>query len=588
MRDTKRFVAHPLASWIESNLGLRVEPQSGRLVRCKPLPLSRAGSAAELLARDTGLPLDVCDRAIQRTLLAGYGCRDEHGQPIFAFRLHQFVSKGESVYASLGTGEARYITLQAQQYQPDSERSRVLLPLGFCRECGQEYYAVRRTRDTDGRVRYVQRDLADRMDEGEGDPGYLYLDAEDPWPAPSDLARLIPRLPDSWIDTVDGRQVVRKAQQRRLPKEVFLSPMAVEGAGALRAQFIEAPFLFCLQCGVAYDAHQLSDFGKLATLGSEGRSTATTVLSLSTVRRLRQDTDLEREARKLLSFTDNRQDASLQAGHFNDFIEVGLLRSALYRAVAAAGTSGIRHDELTKRVFDALALPIELYAQNPVVEYVQRDETDRALRQAIGYYLYRDLRRGWRVTSPNLEQCGLLDIDYVSLDRFCADEPRWRRFHPALGTATPGEREHVCRVLLDFMRRELAVRVDFLDPVVQEGLRQLSAQYLVAPWSLDEQERLERSRIVFPQIARLGSAGGVSPGLPLPARWIRALPQAPDDFPGYAGTLKTRRRPAAHPGAARSAHGPGALAQGHGEAGRQRRAGVPAQRVGARLARGGG
>src|SRR6185437_8418583 len=25
-RDTERFVAHPLASWIESNLGLRVEP----------------------------------------------------------------------------------------------------------------------------------------------------------------------------------------------------------------------------------------------------------------------------------------------------------------------------------------------------------------------------------------------------------------------------------------------------------------------------------------------------------------------------------------------------------------------------------
>ena len=37
------------------------------------------------------------------------------------------------------------------------------------------------------------------------------------------------------------------------------------------------------------------------------------------------------------AFTDNRQDASLQAGHFNDFVQVGLLRSALYRADAAAG-----------------------------------------------------------------------------------------------------------------------------------------------------------------------------------------------------------------------------------------------------------
>ena len=39
---------------------------------------------------------------------------------------------------------------------------------------------------------------------------------------------------------------------------------------------------------------------------------------------------------KFLAFTDNRQDASLQAGHFNDFVLVGLVRSALYRAVRAS------------------------------------------------------------------------------------------------------------------------------------------------------------------------------------------------------------------------------------------------------------
>ena len=38
---------------------------------------------------------------------------------------------------------------------------------------------------------------------------------------------------------------------------------------------------------------------------------------------------------KLLTFTDNRQDASLQAGHFNDFVHVSLLRSALNAALHA-------------------------------------------------------------------------------------------------------------------------------------------------------------------------------------------------------------------------------------------------------------
>ena len=36
-------------------------------------------------------------------------------------------------------------------------------------------------------------------------------------------------------------------------------------------------------------------------------------------------TSLPPHSRKLLGFTDNRQDAALQAGHFNDFLFVALL-----------------------------------------------------------------------------------------------------------------------------------------------------------------------------------------------------------------------------------------------------------------------
>ena len=42
---------------------------------------------------------------------------------------------------------------------------------------------------------------------------------------------------------------------------------------------------------------------------------------------------LNDETRKLLAFTDNRQDAALQAGHFNDFIFVTLLRGAILAAL---------------------------------------------------------------------------------------------------------------------------------------------------------------------------------------------------------------------------------------------------------------
>src|SRR5439155_18650882 len=102
--------------------------------------------------------------------------------------------------------------------------------------------------------------------------------------------------------------------------------------------------------------------------------------------------------------------------HFNDFIGIGLLRAALYRAVRAAGEDGLRHEELTARVFAALDLPLDLYAADPSVRFQALEETKRALRNVLGYRLYRDLKRGWRITSPNLEQCGLLEIRYQSLD----------------------------------------------------------------------------------------------------------------------------------------------------------------------------
>src|SRR6185437_3387652 len=119
-----------------------------------------------------------------------------------------------------------------------------------------------------------------------------------------------------------------------------------------------------LNCGVGYSG-RAGDFGKLAILGAGGRSTSTTVLTLGALRELTADQTLAPEARKLLSFSDNRQDASLQAGHFNDFVEIGLLRWGLYHAVQKAGAGGVHHEELTQKVFEALSLPKEIYARKP-------------------------------------------------------------------------------------------------------------------------------------------------------------------------------------------------------------------------------
>lgn len=503
--DYQAFVSDPLSSWIESTFGIKEEPGSGRLVRAVPRTISGPDGAARELAVLTGVDEGQCVAGIQQQLLAGYAIRHPETKfPAFAFRLHQFISRGETVYASVEAESVRHITLQSQKYVP-GDRGRVLLPLVFCRECGQEYYCVRTT-TVDGNAVLVPRRLDDREEEEGSVPGYLYLSESEPWP--SDPAEVVDRLPDDWVEEQQGAIRVRPARRKDLPRQRWVSLDGhLDGGGAL-SHFIPAPFRFCVSCGVSYGARQRSDFAKLTTLGSEGRSTATTILSLSAIRSLRRDETLRPEARKLLSFTDNRQDASLQAGHFNDFLEIGLLRSALYRAVLAAGGAGITHEVLTQRVFEALDLPIELYAADPGVRFQALTETQRALRDVLGYRLYLDLRRGWRITSPNLEQCALLEITYESLEEVCAAEDVWAQSHPALAGAAPSSRAAVAKTLLDYMRRELAIKVNYLSGSFQESLIQLSSQRLGPPWALDENERLERASVLFPRSSRADDWGG--------------------------------------------------------------------------------
>lgn len=496
------FIHKPIASWLEDCFGLTREVGTNRLIRARPRPIQGPDGAAQQLCDLVGMSNAECEVAIERWLLAGCNCQphpETKRQP-FAFRLHQFISRGDAVFASLEENDLRHRSLSGQQFVPNSDRKKILLPLAFCRECGAEYYSVWKSTDVGtGRVHFRSRDLNDRVDDpAQGEAGFLYRDPENPWP--DDPDEIVQRLPDDWLEEHRGRQRVRGNVRDDIPQAIVIGPDGNVDAQGLIFTFTQTPFRFCQNCGVSYRVRAGgSDYGQLATLASGGRSTATTILSLSSVRFLRKEPTLQDFARKLLSFTDNRQDASLQAGHFNDFVEVSLLRSALYKAAATAGNAGIPHDELTQRVYKALNLPFELFAREPGVQFAQRADTERAFRNVLGYRLYRDQKRGWRVTSPNLEQCGLLRIEYPSLMDLCQAEEFWRGTHAALTTAAPQTRERIAKVLLDYLRRELAIDVEYLTTEFFERLQQQSSQRLREPWAIDEQERPEVAAAVFPR-----------------------------------------------------------------------------------------
>ncbi|MGW5365978.1 hypothetical protein [Actinopolymorpha pittospori] len=234
------------------------------------------------------------------------------------------------------------------------------MSLAFCRECGQEYLVV------SGTTRHGSASYSPRRDRdasgGDDANGYLYVSSDHPWPVDpvSDA-----RLPDTWIDE---HGAVMTSRRKYLPRRVRVAPNGVEseqGEG-LDAAWLPSPFMFCLRCGTAYEQVRGRDFAKLATLDAEGRSSAVSVINSAIVRQLREMTpeELPENARKLLTFVDNRQDASLQAGHFNDFVQVTQLCGALYRA-ALNRPEGLRHDDVAHEVVRALDLDFASFAANP-------------------------------------------------------------------------------------------------------------------------------------------------------------------------------------------------------------------------------
>ena len=171
--------AHPLAAWVEEAFGLASE--AGRLVRRQP---ETFGNAVARLAREAGLEAAFCSQRLRAVLDAGNEARFSPEQPAFAFRLHQYLSSGSSVYATLEPAQARLLTMEGQ-YKADDDR--VLFPLAFCHECGQEYYLFSRIEE-DGRQKLVPRSpLVGAPEEyihGEG--GFFAIEEDDLWSGEDD------------------------------------------------------------------------------------------------------------------------------------------------------------------------------------------------------------------------------------------------------------------------------------------------------------------------------------------------------------------------------------------------------------------
>lgn len=472
--DFEAFRRHPLVRWVEYELGVEKEAD-GRLKRRVPRPLSEV---AEQLAGKTGVDRDVCHRRLMEVLVRGGSLFTPEGNRALAFKLHQFISQGRALYATLDASDRREFSLEGQLRAGEGK---LFVPVRFCRQCGQDYYHVLRRGD-----QFLPHPVGAEPDEEEDDQaGYLMLS-----PQEQDWS---PELPEEWLGP-NGKP--KSPWNKRVPEPVWVKPdgtfTTAPQAGAQKMWWQPEPFSLCLNCGEFYTAWE-REFMKLASLSSEGRSSATTILASSLLRHAAL-TGAARD--KLLTFTDNRQDASLQAGHFNDFVHVMLLRASLYAALRKAGE--LTFDRVASEVVQASGLTISDIARNVELDpaSVAAREVWQVFTDLTEYRLYEDLRRGWRVVHPNLEQVGLLRIEYRGLKELCRSG-ELSRVHPWFEGRSPEECQSLIRTILDHFRRKLAIRTKVLEEKFQQQLRRRSEQHLNDFWGLDPDSDMLRTASRF-------------------------------------------------------------------------------------------
>jgi hypothetical protein len=549
---------HPLAIWVETRLGIVNTPDAPKWVRARPLSMSEAAKA---LAQDAGLPVDTCGAALRSFLLMAAlpekqrtGLADASESGFFAFKLHQFVSGAGHAFATLEAAGTRKVTVEEQQFLPTDPTKR-LYAAHFCRQCGHEYHPVRLVSEGPSPREFLprtiddvpvkspedaERDEAAAADDGAASESFGFLtphaDDED-FEFTGDVAD----YPDAWLEeTKKGELRLKPPYRHARALEFRVLPDGRIGAAGLRVWFLPGKFKLCLRCGQV-QAGAARDRNRLASLSAEGRSSATTVLVTSILRWMHgaQGGGLGVYSRKLLGFTDNRQDAALQAGHFNDFLFVSLIRAGFLAALDAAGPAGVKSEAVglahqTALGFDSAdpAARAE-WLHEPNLSGAALLQAEKALRDVLAHRVWFDQRRGWRYTNPNLEQLGLLHVDYLGLTEFAANEARFADAPALLRGVAPAVRAAVYRKLFDHLRQGMAVSTPALRQTDLEQLVAACGDRIRAPWALLAEERPRPARWLFVKapprqstslrdqdlIIRGGSRSALGKDLRNPALW---------------------------------------------------------------------
>lgn len=487
------LASHPLVVWAETEVGLE-EDQTLR--RRSPMTLE---TATERLAAASGTDAAAAKVALERVIFDIALPERERGgtgdRAFLAFKLHQFVSGPENLYATLAPEGVRKTRLEGQQFHPDEPEAR-LYETHFCRQCGQDYHPVRLEREPS--ERYLPRAIDDAPIDEDDEVGFLMVE-----PAELAFTGVAEDYPETWVERMsDDTLRLVATRRKREPVRLTLDPggRPTGAADGTPVWYMPGKFALCLAC-LDTPAPQGRDKNRLSGLSSEGRSSATTAVATSMLSRMMAaGSGVSADKQKLLAFTDNRQDAALQSGHFNDMVFVAKLRAGMLAALRQAGSEGLDDETIGRRVAEVLGFRAGDVARRtewmlePEQKGVGPANAERTLARVLAHRAWADQRRGWRYTNPNLEELGLLAARYPGLDELAADAAEFAALPAAFVKATVDVRCEALTTLLDALRHALAIDTEALRASDLDGLAGRSRGDLATPWSIADGEELRSAR----------------------------------------------------------------------------------------------
>jgi superfamily II DNA/RNA helicase/Zn-finger nucleic acid-binding protein len=486
--DTYEALRHDeLAKWVEVNISINLTGGASPR-RAEPKTID---AIAKKLAKEADVPEELASSELQRFLNHCQYVRNEKGNPLFAFKLHQFLSGPGFLLSTLEDEGKRQITIEEQQFAPNREQEGVrLYRTYFCRNCGHEFIPVWHTKE--GKESFLPRAIDESALQEDGpDFGYL-ISVEGDMLFNGDIEE----LPDAWLEYgKHGELQVKASYRKSIPVSVHVSPNGDANPSGKAYWFVKGNARFCPDCLHEFDS-SANEKNKLVGLSGEGRSSATSMLTFELLNAMYQKEGVKKESRnKILGFTDNRQDAALQSGNFNDFIYLVTVRSALLAALEASENGVLETKELGDAIFSLLGFKdyddlnaLSEYLIEPDIPGSKRIRSELAAKGILTYRLLHDLERTWRYTNPNLQATGLVEVVFPDIPEMAQDERRMEdKQH--LRALKPQIREDLFRWLFRFMVDSFCIDSPYLSPQNIDGWKSES-RTITERWRFEDGEKI--------------------------------------------------------------------------------------------------